>query len=87
MVTNFTVDLRNDVDYICTEQQTDRRGLSPTSSTVVDPSSNKSWAPTMSQVTIQLQPVYSRESVKKFNMKDFVNGNLNGNNGSGIGYI
>jgi hypothetical protein len=87
VVTNFTVDLRNDVDYICTEQQTDRRGLLPTSSTVVDPSSNKSWAPTLSQVTLQLQPVYSRESVKKFNMKDFVNGNLNGNNGSGIGYI
>ena len=87
MVTNFTVDLRSDVDYICTEQQNNTRGQLPTATTVVDTSSNKSWAPTLSQVTLQLQPVYSRESVKKFNMKDFVNGNLNGNNGSGIGYI
>jgi len=34
---------------------------------------------------VQLQPVYSRESVKKFSMQEFVNGSLS--NKEGIGYI
>ena len=102
VVTNFTVDLRNTVDYICTDQSrggfTDAQGrLSSTrqidnnaitddlSQTVTNPSINRTWAPTDSQFNVQLQPVYSRESVKKFSMQQFVNGSLS--NKDGIGYI
>lgn len=95
VVTNFNVDMRSDVDYICTTQNT-RTGeggvnlqalyndLNP--GLVSNPDANSTWAPALSTVTLQLQPVYSRESVKKFNMRDFVNGNLSGG-GKQVGYI
>lgn len=95
VVTNFNVDMRADVDYICTTQNT-RTGeggvnlqalyndLNP--GLVSNPDSNSTWAPALSTVTLQLQPIYSRESVKKFNMRDFVNGRLSGG-GSQVGYI
>ena len=95
VVTNFNVDMRADVDYICTTQNM-RAGeggvnlqalysdLNP--GLVSNPDNNSTWAPALSTVTIQLQPIYSRESVKKFNMRDFVNGNLSGG-GNKVGYI
>ena len=43
------------------------------------------WAPTDSQFQVQLQPIYSRDSVKKFSMREFVTGNLI--NKEGIGFI
>lgn len=85
VITNFTCDMRADVDYICTTQK--KRPVTTLNKNVIlNPSTNKTWAPTLSQITLQLQPVYSRESVKKFNMKDFVNGRLNGGDGK-VGYI
>ena len=95
VVTNFNVDMRADVDYICTTQNT-RAGeggvnlqalyndLNP--GLVSNPDNNSTWAPALSTVTLQLQPIYSRESVKKFSMRDFVNGNLSGG-GNRVGYI
>ena len=95
VVTNFNVDMRADVDYICTTQNT-RAGeggvntralyndLNP--GLVSNPDANSTWAPALSTVVLQLQPVYSRESVKKFSMRDFVNGNLSGG-GNRVGYI
>lgn len=86
VVTNFNIDLRADVDYICTSQNTaGRNNINPR--VVVNIDENKTWAPTLSLVTVQLQPIYSRDSVKKFSMKDFVNGRLNGKGERGIGYI
>ena len=94
VVTNFNVDMRADVDYICTTQNTGGatgvnlqalyNDLNP--GLVSNPASNSTWAPALSTVTLQLQPIYSRESVKKFNMRDFVNGNLSGG-GNKVGYI
>lgn len=96
VVTNFSVELTQGVDYISTSQT--RRSISRfngvdlesegvvteiTSSTDNIPDT---WAPTSSIFTIQIQPVYSRDTVKTFNMKDFVRGNLNGKN-NGIGII
>ena len=95
VVTNFNVDMRADVDYICTTQNP-RVGsgnvnlsalyndLNP--GVVSSPDRNSTWAPALSTVTLQLQPVYSRESIKKFNMRDFVNGRLNGGSKE-IGFI
>lgn len=85
VVTAFSIDMRADVDYICTQQNSNYNQVDRFS--VVDPGINKSWAPTMSTVTAQLQPIYSRDSVKKFNMRDFVNGRLTGDSQGKIGYI
>ena len=101
VVTNFSVELTNSVDYICTKQRQD-----PAFANVrgpddefargdVDPNSSlpTSWAPAMSMFNIQLQPVYSRETTKSFNMQEFVDGNLknygaDGNSkGEGVGFI
>lgn len=94
VVTNFNVDMRADVDYICTTQNSNGpkgvnlqalyNDLNP--GLVSNPDANSTWAPALSTVTLQLQPVYSRESVKKFNMRDFVNGSLRGG-GKQVGYI
>lgn len=99
VVTNFSTELTQGVDYICTEQNIskdiarsstiydfdgldeNRNGSAVSNSDYV----SDTWAPTSSIFTVQIQPVYSRDSVKKFSMRDFVNGNLN--NKDGIGFI
>jgi hypothetical protein len=52
---------------------------------VTNPDRNSTWAPTDSQFNLSLQPIYSRDSVKKFSMREFVTGNLI--NKEGIGFI
>ena len=98
VVTNFTVDLRNTVDYISTDQSSNSRQINNSaitddlSRTVTNPDTNRTWAPTDSQFNVQLQPVYSRESIKKFSMRQFVDGSLSSFNNTpgrndGIGFI
>ena len=70
VVTNFSIDMPKDVDYIPSKfvgNQTvegadfDMDGVG--------------YAPVRSSLTITLQPVYSREAVRNFNLQDFVKGN------------
>jgi hypothetical protein len=70
VITTFSVDMPRDVDYIATNFAT--RGST----------TNIGWAPAESQINVVAQPIYSRDSVAKFNYRDFVSGfNL------GKGYI
>lgn len=122
VVTNFTVELTQGVDYISTAQNFADVGAgnavagdlitkinrdlnaraargetitrqeideltSQANTAATNASMGKSlgWAPTSSIFTVQIQPVYSRDSVKKFSMREFVKGNLN--NRDGIGFI
>lgn len=73
VVTNFTVDLPSDVDYIAT----------PVIGTAGDAEGKgTSWAPTQSQISVTLRPTYSRRRVSEFNLNDFVNGKfINGGQG------
>jgi hypothetical protein len=79
------------VDYISTNQSSGSRQINNSaitddlSNTVTNPDKNRTWAPTDSQFQVQLQPIYSRESVKKFSMQEFVNGSLS--NRDGVGFI
>lgn len=57
VVTNFTVELAPDVDYIKT-------GLGV----------NGTWAPAESQISVSLQPQYSRRAVERFSLDAFVRG-------------
>lgn len=112
VVTNFTVELTQGVDYISTQggssepntifgmekekfdfindligidQETRDYFENNFSDKKQSGSVSTSWAPTSSIFTVQIQPVYSRDSVKKFSMREFVKGNLN--NRDGIGFI
>ena len=101
VVTNFSCELTNSVDYISTTQGATARnnamnevsGAERVALGLSDPklTAPTSWAPAMSMFNIQLQPVYSRETIKNFNMQDFVSGNLNNygaaGNSEGVGFI
>lgn len=47
---------------------------------------SQTWAPTISNISVLVTPIYSRDSIKKFSMKKFVNGELNGK-GNEVGFI
>jgi hypothetical protein len=68
VVTTFTVDMPNEVDYIAT-------GLGNTNG---DPAGSKhiSWAPAESQFSVSVQPIYSRKKVSEFVYGSFVRGDM-----------
>ena len=51
-----------------------------------DAEDSQSWAPTMSNISVLVTPIYSRDSMKNFSMKKFVRGELNGKTNE-IGFI
>ena len=48
---------------------------------------SQTWAPTLSNISVMITPVYSRESIKNFSMKKFVRGELNGRGSNEVGFI
>ena len=46
---------------------------------------DQTWAPTLSNISVLLTPTYSRESIKRFNLRDFAEGKLRGEDR--IGFI
>jgi len=91
VVTNFTVELTNNVDYICTSQGASLPEASETAYSSTSTRIPETWAPTSSIFTVQIQPVYSREAIKNFSLQDFASGKLtggtSGNNIEQIGFI
>ena len=87
IVTMFTCELREGIDYISTSQMGADMLKHPRLAQTFSAGSTvpETWAPTQSLFTVQVQPVYSRETVKKFNMADFVAGKLQ--NKDGVGFI
>ncbi len=82
VIVNFTVDMPNEVDYIAT-------GFNPIDfsdfgGSIAEQKAGMSvgWAPSESQFTVTVQPIYSRMKVSKFNYGKFVNGDT-----LGKGYI
>ena len=86
IVTTFTVELTQGVDYISTSQN-NKIATPNQSSQVYNPQDSlpETWAPTQSIFTVQLQPIYSRDTIKNFSMREFVDGKLV--NKDGIGFI
>jgi len=69
IVNQFTVELGPDVDYIHCP------GVGP----------NGTYAPTRSQIAITVTPIYSRRSIEKFSLDQYVRGNTQGGiNGPGF---
>jgi len=86
VINTFNVELRPGIDYISTKQS-DIYSERPSNISVANQdTSSQTWAPTLSNISVLVTPIYSRESVKKFSMKKFVNGELNGK-GNEVGFI
>lgn len=68
VVKNFTITMPNDVDYISSTVGADGGGGTS--------GNNVSYVPTSSDITVSLQPVYSREKIKSFDLEAFAKGQL-----------
>ena len=68
VVTQFAVEMNQDVDYIFVE------GLG----------TGGTYAPTRSNIQVTVQPIYSRRAVESFSLRRFVNGGYIGNGGGFI---
>ena len=94
IINTFNVELRPGIDYISTRQdnvyqstgrqtarELQRQGQ-------VNPNTiDQTWAPTLSNISVLVTPVYSRQSVKGFSLRDFARGKLNGKGTDEIGFI
>lgn len=76
VVTSFAVELPKDVDYISTSFSNVGTFLGTNSTFTV--TGNTGYAPTKSVFNVTLMPVYSRESVRKFDLNSFVRGDYVG---------
>ena len=86
IINTFNVELRPGIDYISTKQN-DVYGQRPGNIDVLNQDgASQTWAPTLSNISVLVTPIYSRDSVKNFSMKRFVNGELNGK-GDEVGFI
>ena len=81
IITNFTVDMPNEVDYVATgivgsegEPKIDYSDFGDPKATQKGNQMDITWAPTESQFTVTCQPIYSRDKVEKFNYNEFING-------------
>jgi hypothetical protein len=71
IIKSFSVDLKDDVNYI-----------------LCDTFETRTWVPVLSTISVTVAPVYSRESLRKFDIQDYARGRLAEANGEGnVGYI
>ena len=90
VINSFNVELRPGIDYISTKQtNTPYKQLSGADAGFFMNAEGESqtWAPTLSNISVLLTPIYSRESIKNFSMKKFVRGELNGKGSNEVGFI
>ena len=91
VVNTFNVELRPGIDYISTKQSnTEYKQLTgPDAGFDLSAKQGESqtWAPTLSNISVLVTPVYSRESIKKFSLSEFARGELSGKGDGEIGFI
>jgi hypothetical protein len=87
VINTFNVELRPGIDYISTKQSDVYSQRPGNVSELVQTGDSQTWAPTLSNISVLVTPIYSRESVKKFSMKKFVRGELNGKGSNEVGFI
>jgi len=85
VVSSFNVELKAGIDYISTQQSDVYRDNSHVGAAFNYNEEDATWAPTLSNISAMLTPIYSRETLKNFSMSDFVRGKLNKERG--IGFI
>ena len=91
VVNTFNVELRPGIDYISTKQSdTPYRQLNGPDAGLAQAAiagESQSWAPTLSNISVLVTPIYSRESIKNFSLSEFARGKLNGKGEGEIGFI
>ncbi len=90
IVNSFNVELRPGIDYISTRQNTSIYNTARTREKLLglpELDANQTWAPTLSNISVLVTPVYSRESIKRFSLSDFARGKLSGKGEGEIGFI
>jgi len=90
VVNTFNVELRPGIDYISTKQTQVGYGqgrVDPTLAAAVEEGTSQTWAPTLSNISVLVTPIYSRESIKKFSLSEFARGQLSGKGEGEIGFI
>lgn len=90
VVNTFNLELRQGIDYISTKQWQAGYGqgqVDPTLVAALEQQASQTWAPTLSNISVLLTPVYSRESVKNFSLSEFARGELNGKGRNEVGFI
>src|SRR6056300_1621480 len=85
ILNSFNVELRPGIDYISTDQTS--RTTNPVDEFAVQRGESQTWAPTLSNISVLVTPIYSRKSVSEFSMKKFVRGELNGKGSNEVGFI
>ena len=87
VVNTFNVELRSGIDYISTVQNTTGYQTTRTRQRMGLPEleSSQTWAPSLSNISVLVTPVYSRETVKNFSLQKFARGELSKD--QGIGFI
>jgi len=90
VISTMNVELPAGVDYISTKQNDIYNEL-PHAEEFARNQQNamesQTWAPTLSNISVGLEPIYSRDSVSNFSMSKFVKGELNGKGRNEIGFI
>ena len=89
IVNTFNVELRPGIDYISTRQNPDGYTSARTRERMGLPEldDSQTWAPTLSNISVLVTPVYSRDSIKNFSLSEFARGELNGKGAGEIGFI
>ena len=91
VINTFNVELRPGIDYISTKQTNtpykELNGPDAGFDQSVIAGESQTWAPTLSNISVLVTPIYSRDSIKNFSMKKFVNGQLNGKGSNEVGFI
>lgn len=83
VIKNYTWDLPADCDYVKTQVD----GEVEVDVTTTLGNEMVTWAPTQSQLSVTVSPVYSRSKVSQFNLNKFINGGYLGNEQTGKGFI
>ncbi len=87
IVNTFNVELRPGIDYISTKQaNTPYTNNGPDVGFDIN-SESQTWAPTLSNISVLVTPVYSRNSIKNFSLSEFARGELSGKGTGEIGFI
>lgn len=91
VVNTFNLELRQGIDYISTKQSNtpykQLTGADAGFDQSVIAGESQTWAPTLSNISVLVTPVYSRESIKNFSLSSFARGELNGKGTNEIGFI
>jgi len=86
IITQFTIDLPQDVDYIATGHPQGVNEVPPNHPEAKQAATDKranniGWAPAQSLITVTVQPIYSRREVEKFSLNKYVKGGYVGDGG------